>query len=131
VSFNLQKNTYNYIILFIYIYNIFCLLIMCWFLTAIKPCNLSKYFLAGYSFLLGAQRKVYNNCKSPLVWKISSTVSFPMTYANWYGNNPNCFPHPSKLIENCLNYRSNNDMGFNDIPCEFLACPICQYPGII
>ena len=85
-----------------------------------EPCQIGGITVAFYT---SGQRAIPGECSSEFVWKPRADVSIPLTYTNWAPGEPNCWQGNA---ESCLNFRSDMNYQWNDVPCSTLCCPLCQ-----
>ena len=65
--------------------------------------------------------------KPTFVWKVktqfmSKIQQYPLTYTNWYKNEPNNV----KGNEACIALWPGRKYAWNDTPCTYTICSVCQ-----
>jgi len=74
-----------------------------------------------------AGQRVDPTTESTFVWRVKSAgtgsdkVSV-MTYTNWIQGQPDYSGHQ----EECMFFSSSFSYKWNDSPCSFLSCPVCE-----
>jgi hypothetical protein len=82
-----------------------------------------------YAFWTGARRRNISDCNSPLQWTSSNGLTHPITYSNWNRGEPNC--ERVNLLgqrEACaaIDMREQFAYKWNDMPCDYHVCPLCE-----
>jgi len=72
---------------------------------------------------IGMQRKEAYNCGTDMVWKKSDGSIIPMTYRNWFGNEPDCTGSSTCAI---IGVTADLLGQWGDVPCGNGYCSICK-----
>jgi hypothetical protein len=82
----------------------------------------------GAWFWASGQRLNETSCTDEFVWKISNDKQLPLSFTFWMQDEPNCFRNQLGLpVEGCLQIRPETDFKWNDVPCEIVLYPLCEY----
>ena len=85
-------------------------------------CFFKDYPPLGQSLWTSGQRQKYGDCKTPFVWKLLSG-EIPFTYTHWTAGEPNCQDN----VELCMGMSGADGNGWNDISCDKIIRPVCEY----
>jgi len=86
-----------------------------------------KYKSVGYFLWTAGQRHDPSKKDYHFVWKVNyednkNYTEYPMTYINWHPGEPNRIENN----DNCVNLFSNHDYTWNNQPCHFRFCFVCE-----
>jgi len=81
----------------------------------------------GDLFWTSGYRQIENNCKSPFLWKLPNDKTLAFTFTNWQKGEPNCYGSS----ENCMHLLARENFEWNDAPCNWKMCPVCETTPIV
>lgn len=85
-------------------------------------CVLPVYTHYKQSAWINGQRKIPNQCNTPFVWKYKHGIELPFAFTYWGSGEPNC--HENN--EHCAHITTLLDYRWNDVPCAFSLCSVCE-----
>jgi len=82
-------------------------------------------------FWSAGSRRVNQDCSSPFVWKPASGAEQPMSFSDFESGQPDCSSSSAPAHEpreSCALLYSTVDYRWNDFPCDWPVCAVCEIP---